>query len=511
MAQLFKTFLSGLLILMLACPLAFAYDASPGSISHLEKGVKLQNQSQLNPATQQYIKTLLNDTSNSQAKEKLQEIARDISDWSSAEKQSLLRFLELIEYINFLRDRQMYLENNNELLVQFILEQVNDNEPIRQELNRIQKSLNTAQPQDAMGSLKSLQSDNVLPINQLNEELARIKKDFLSYLEMLQDVNRQLRQEKGRVLKQQFSSRKPSFKTPIRREQIQDIRERLIEKDLFLKRQEENYSQLSQEMSSVHKQFQALQGQLQATDQKITDLTRELAGMSLAVFEKEKALADRENRMNVLAAELNEAQERLNLVQRIIHEKDDRIQTLEQEVTSIQKTSIPSSPKDQDARDVGDIKENMIVMQEEWRSQALANSEKIAVLEAKLQGLAEKYQKVAGVIQEKELEITQLKGNVSNREETISRLQKIFLSKDQKIVELNGIVEIYKSKLSDALATLEEREGALQTIELKLQDVELNLNEDALPPGTSPLPPQEPRPIIEELIMKNDVLSFFTH
>ncbi len=110
---------------------------------------------------------------------------------------------------------------------------------------------------------------------------------------------------------------------------------------------------LQNQFEKVQLGLDVFRERLQETNGKVGNLVEDVASKSLDVYTQEKIVLAAHQEMGDLRSELEETKERLRLVQRIIQEKDDHIQTLEEEVSDIQ--SVVGS-KDVNAEEISKLR-----------------------------------------------------------------------------------------------------------------------------------------------------------
>ena len=214
---------------------------------------------------------------------------------------------------------------------------------------------------------------------------------------------------------------------------------------------------------------------LKQTDKRITELTRDLAGMSLEAYEKNKAIADRDEFIAELKNVLTDTKERLSLVQRIIQEKDKHVQKLKKQVSDLQ--TVVS--KEADPASINILKNDMSDLQAKLQTQSESSRSQIALLEQKINDINAKYTELELLVKAKENEIFQLRETVIAKDNKIRNFNNIFTLKDNKLMELRGIVQIYKGKLTDTTSDLKSKEEKLIYLQTIIDDMTRQLDKRA--------------------------------
>jgi hypothetical protein len=442
---LITTFLF-LLVLTFPCKNLFADESQHLSGYHSDYGIKLYNEQRVDLAVNEFVQALFYDSSNVTAKTYLrQAISRFFSE-KRGEALQLLRLVDLVEYVDFLKSQSRSVSAGNEALLNFL------------------KIHNVTVPLLGQGiTLPTFPIDDTafettlkkLDFPRFTALFMEQKQLWTEYLENLQAVSKELRQLKAKTIASLASSKNDEHVNAVA-SQIQDIKSQMREKDKMIRLQQEGLAYLREELLTARGNFEQIQKKFQETDKKITDVTHQLAGMSLERYQRDKLLADKEARVNELETVIRDNGERWNLSQRIMQEKEERIRSLETQTLELQKngpsteTTAIASPAD---------------------AQTESNSQKILALEEQMQNLNDKYLLIEARLQAKDQEIAKLQETVAVKENRLTDFERAFVSKDNKLIELNGIVQIYKGKLENAISSLREKEETLKRLEERLNSV----------------------------------------
>ncbi len=356
-----------------------------------------------------FVNALLADSSNTTAKKYLKRIAKSDAVRTKRQELSLLRFIELIDFSDSLKSRIKYLQTTNTRFMEFILKDGKSDESIMKSARSIQAripdAINSYRKRPAI--LRRVQTLKTLNITKLNQALVREKRGLMRQLDMLRNIHTQLRPIKIKAAKNLIVSKKQKFPNRFT-QQIDEIKLKLVE-----------------------------------TDRRVGELTGELAKMSLELYEKNNLLRDKDSRITLFEDNLVDARERLNLVQRIIKEKDKDIHILEKKIADPQSGIMPQ-----------------------------ANLARIQSLEQQFQDLNEKHSRMEKLLAKKDSTISQLKETVSSKNRKILISRKASLLKSRGLVQLDGIVQIYRGRLKDTYVDLMEKTERVKRLEDKLMQME---------------------------------------
>lgn len=203
--------------------------------------------------------------------------------------------------------------------------------------------------------------------------------------------------------------------------------------------------------------------------QKISVLTDQLAGKTLELIEKDSLLAEQKENFQSLENSLEEAQERLNLVQHIIQEKDQRIQVLEKDVTQMQ--ALTQQGYEINQKNIEDLKTQFVQLHDDLSGQMAVNDDKITALENLLAEQEKRLARYAMEMRVKSKHIGDLTDRLQKKNKALVETNFLMESQDRKIVELDGIIQIYKSKLSETNQILREKVEKIRSLETQSVDL----------------------------------------
>ncbi len=415
-------------------------------------------------ALEQYSKALLMSPNQEEVRQHIKAIAREFKNQGRPQDIEILQFLDLVDYSQFLKSRFSNYLADNELTLEFILTNGVMLDSIQSEARQIQermlKDLNRFKNFQDMLSEK--QSSMGFDLTKLNSDLRWQKERFLDHILELQKYNRELRSLKIEVMrffqKNQRQTREENYET-----QLSEMRSHLGNKEAALKRQDENYRGLKEELAKVKQSFLGVKDQFKETDQKIAELTRDLAGMTLELYAKDKQLVDKGERIEKLGKDLGDTEERLTLVQHLIEEKDQKMMELEQKMTSAQEQTGKEAVLGETKGKL--LRKEISELYGKLKTQSKASLAKVDILERRLQELSQRYSEISKNLEQRDVKVAELEEGLRVRDLQVSELKNVFVSKDKKLFELNGVVEIYKGKLHDAFAMLEDKDAHLNKLE----------------------------------------------
>ena len=360
---------------------AYAEDPRFLSAYHSEYGLKLFNDENYDLATERFAKAFLLDPNNQIAKETLQKIAAEKARLGSSGLK-ILRFIDQVEYIDFLTARYQGLTEENSRLLEFLRNNKNlsGDAALQEKFHTVEKQI--AEKPSALPRVgligfageesQTLNLDNL--ISQLVQERANLAKEVGFW----EEQNNQLRHFRKTVLSQS-SSINPLAEAGKVKSQLEEVNQRVVEKDQLLTVQQDNIDYFKNELTRVRDDFTALQENFRATDIKIVELTNKIAALSVEIFEKNKMIGEKDERAANLQNDLNMANEKFNLVQRIIKEKDDRIAALETEMGQLHNNLASGQPSGFQVTQLqGDLKD----FEAEFKDQISKSRERLASLES---------------------------------------------------------------------------------------------------------------------------------
>ncbi|HSV43046.1 MAG TPA: hypothetical protein VLJ10_00685 [Candidatus Bathyarchaeia archaeon] len=367
------------------------------------------------------------------------------------------RVTEMIDYILFLNSRIDFVSQNNFLLKNFIEAHLDKKSDGAAQLARIRGE---GQNICSLRKLpKEYRQNDIDSPEAIYDVLKGLEAVLITRFKKLQSVNDDLRALKMKVLAD-MKLRDGIAQIQID-QQIGELDQRLQEKDALIKRQNTELSTMRSEFDQMKLGLDVFRDRLRSMNQKVDELVKSVAKATMDAYEKEAALADRQERAQMLEEELNETKERLQLVQHIIQEKDTHIQDLEQQVLAIQSDMSDAGP----IQSITQLRQEMTTMALDLRQQISNGQQKVAQLEKKFRDVALANAQLESERMKQEVIITVLEKQVVQRDELISDMEYNVRLKHEKFSQMKDIVKIYQFKLKEIKDLLREREK--EVIELK--------------------------------------------
>jgi len=457
-------------------------------------------------AVEPLIKALLLEPDAAVARQELQRLASSLRLLSPTQQFQVKRFLELSEYLQFLYARLSYVRQKNREIYDVL-----SKENILSAA--VQKTLQVFAPKSEQEAtlplaLSSLLGRKNVPFEEYNRALLSQKDSvFLSLNEGL-STNRELR----RISSELVTHRKEQLDriaSPANNA-VPDSHIKITPGSQGVAA--DNASWVQQDVITLRSHLELLQTRLQTAENRLAELTKNIAGMSLELYEKNKIVDNKDQQLSRMVVSLSEAEARLTLVQRIMQEKDNQIRTLETEISKIQQ-DIESGSARQEMR---------TLVQDELKFQGEAQQKQITELGQQFDALQSKHVLLENELKIKSEELAKLQDVVSNNENLIKRYELIVVSKDEKLLELNGILQLYKGRLDDTCAILKEAEDRIKTLQNQFEQGESTIPGNAaelktpeqnappdektihiLPPGNS-APSSETTAVFERTMLDDD-------
>jgi len=185
--------------------------------------------------------------------------------------------------------------------------------------------------------------------------------------------------------------------------------------------------------------------------ERIADLTKQLAEMSLMVYEKDSQLADRDEKLIAFVEDLRDTKEKLNLAHRIIREKDEQISALENRATEQPPAGrvLPGNSKT-------------------LTRQLAKKNEEISRLRA---NIAVKNDKLVNLKKTKDAQLFGVRRALAHQAKVADDYRALLITRAQEIDDLNNILSIYKDKLYHVTEILKEKSEKLDYLERQFQEI----------------------------------------
>ena len=434
---------------------------------HKDFAARLASQEKFPQALEEYWKSLILNSRDKDIFEKLKDLSEK-SDANGFSEVQRIRLFNTVEYIQFLGDRLIKLKNQNRSLIDFLQLYGRNQESISLLVNTWKEQIFTPDfPED---EAPKEELDALLDFPQLNLYFDSIRSRLLNQLKTMQEAYEQLyslklnltqklRDEQQKKTVEEFNKR------------TEDLQTQVNHKNDVIKEQKISVVYLESEFSAQQQKLENLQQKVQQTNERLTGLTRDLAGMTLQIYEKDNQLAQKSEDATKLSSNLQEAEERLSLVQRIIQEKDDQITQLQKAVSDIQdhlgKTSPSSSPQ-MGVPEMGAVRSELDQLHHTVVNEIARNKDTIIAMQEQLDALTLKYQALETVLQRRDDQIVELKDHLIHKDLIISDIQSHIVSKEGELAVMSGVAEIYRDKLHKTLTELDKRNEEVQKLRQQL-------------------------------------------
>ncbi|HQO58169.1 MAG TPA: hypothetical protein PLT76_05555 [Candidatus Omnitrophota bacterium] len=391
----------------------------------------------------------------------------------------LKKFLDLADQTDFVNSRIAYLDESNERLFEFIEKNNLITDKNRKNFETLSTMVKPKRDIAALTTkLEQIRDAHDVETLGLAVKLMRDQKEqSMQMLEAKQQINSQLRSLKQALLDKEMSrQRSVSMKEPDMN--LDHLLQQLSEKESRIQAQDQQILSLRGELQEVRLEFSSLQGKMADTDRKLAELTKELAGMSLDGFGKQQMLDDKEAVIRQLSDQVRESQAQLQLVQGIIGEKDDRIAEFQAQLSQMEERL--------KATEAARLAEEDIEIQQPASDQGrpllfpLGTGGSVVAAEEDLDDLKVKYQTLEDVLKEKESHIAELNQLVGLLDRKVISYRQSHSKKEQELVQVKGILEIYKGRLDDTCELLKQRDMYISEIEQQLRGLENLFDQNSL-------------------------------
>lgn len=394
----------------------------------LKEGKRLRSNGNLTGAIRYFCLALLLDPDNSKFQENLLELSKEKS-LHSAQMIGLLQFEGLLHYqSNLKRKIEYYKRKKDSLLMEL--------EKKGADLDLLMNNQVKIKPNEPNQVVDSRFLENDHPLEAVNSFFANKRELLSKELETIQyDYNYLKAVKYGRghefaalAQKSDQADKKVDMASIHKDLQMKTKSQNRIAIDQLKERMAYNQVYRADEIIRLREQLFVLKGQLndlklayEEKDKKTSQLTNQVVNLTLQLSEKEMLLQDQSSSFDMMNDQMNELRSRIALGQRIMQEKDEKITTLEDKL---------NSPELSFDNEVGRFKELM----------AKLNVNK-------------------GLINEQEKRINELNDKLNVMKDRALKYHDMLQAKDDQIIELNGILQIYREKLSDAVKQV-KRDGS---------------------------------------------------
>ncbi len=465
-----------------------AEDPARYSPVYFNSAVRLAAKGETRLAVEQYVKSLIADPANRDARDALKILCLK-GQWDGESRREIIQFLDLIDQVGLLMTQISRAREEIEDSAAFIKARGGEDHipSIRFALDNSSVNLSDSLP------FLLIKDENIFngpfSIPRINRLVKGVKDDLLGQLDRLQGLGRNLRQVKKELLAR-LPTAQPAPPITDMKEQLKDVMLKMAMKDEVISRQEKNIEKLRDELITVKTDFEQVRARMAQNEQRVVDLTRELVDMTLNAQETQTTARDREGYSAELQSDLRETEERLALAQRLIQEKDRKIEDLAAKMSRLEEQAGKSEALRSQGMEV--LRQEFTDLQTELQAKSRDSLDKIAEMELRLSAVQEKYKALEDVVLSKEGEVRSLQAEVLFRDEKISKLKQIFDSKDRKLIELMGILDIYKEKLKESKGLLEAKDLKIKDLDNQLDEIDRRLQEVDISPASGPTGPSGP-------------------
>ncbi len=380
----------------------YACDAQCQADKHFEAGEKAAQTHQPAEAIKHYVQALLFNSSHPAAQSSLREIAASYDDEFRKYRMKIYRIRELLDYISFMK--QQILSSPERIII-------------------VPETFDL----DAGHNRNGL--DGII------EYLALTKRKLVDqYLEL---------QSRSAGL-----APRPKTVAPAKSADVQP---------------KENLGVLQFQMDRLRQEVNDLKESVSGSEKRIAALTGQLAQKSLDIYEKDTLFVQQRDGYVSLQNSLQEAQERLNLVQRIMQEKDAKIQGLGRDVKTLQ--AFAEQYHSTNDESVQNLRKEFTGLQKELIEQISISREKIEAVEGVLAQQEKRMTTLNIAAQAKGKRIAQMNQTLVQKNQKIRQREQIIGRQGERLVESDGIFEIYKSKLHETNQSLKEKIERIRELE----------------------------------------------
>ena len=212
------------------------------SAYHSEYGLKLLNDEKYDLAVERLAKAFLLDPKNKTAKESLQKIAAEQSRQGSRGLK-ILRFIDQVEYIDFLTARYEGLTEENARLLQFLRNSKNlaNDALLLEKFHTVETQISLKPSALPRVGLIGFAGDETktIDLSSLTNQLADERADLAKEVVFWEERNNQLRDFRKKVLFQN-SAENPTVVAVKYKSQLDEVARRVVEKDQLLTVQQQN-------------------------------------------------------------------------------------------------------------------------------------------------------------------------------------------------------------------------------------------------------------------------------
>ncbi len=398
----------------------------------------------------QAVQHLKNDCENSAALQAILDVLKSGTErLDDPNRQAWLRVSDQFDYLAFLQARVTFYRQSNERIRSQLV--ANGVAMIPEEKLAAEPASITPVFPDGSADVTLFDRDPSagLPVDRAADAVRDIQQQLVARLDRVQELNQRLRacqRERYQTLAVETQN---SVMTTDR-----SLVKTLEEKEGIIDQQRQQIEDLEKGFQGVQHEVGGLRDQIADNNERIKQMTADLASLTLTSHEKDFALAERNQRLQDLEATVTETTERLRLVQKIIAEKDTYIQDLEQRIDQI--AAIPTKAT---SVTVDDLKTEVNEIRSSMTDQAMAHEEQILELAAAVQQMADQYDALKIDDFKKTVIIQKMQGLLAERSDELARTQALSTSKDTALIQLRERVRQYRLKIAELTLQLIKSDG----------------------------------------------------
>ncbi len=465
----------------------FAQDESKIANSFTAHGEKLIKKGKIDKAINDFSRALLVEPANKDAKALLLDISsRD--DLSTEQKMDLLHFEDLIKKTSSLKKKIEEYELKRNLLGQEVIESGFMSTGLEDELLKIKnETLNGLNMNIVLTDDQLL--EHTEPLKAVNDSLDHDKEKLafkLKYLikqyNHLREVVRGNDETRSRLQLAQIKSN--SKKSEIKKNNAEmDKIVKDISNDVDQTKDVDN-KRFKQEMSVVQKKLGELSEIVDHKDSKVSELTKQLVSSALKLTEMDSMLTERTEEVEDLTEKMNKLYDRYEIGQKIIGEKDIRIDELETEIEVSKKDYAKREKqlegfienKDKSIEELTQKADKYYKELNVAKEQVETQEVEMLALNQEFDNIKTKFSKSKTLVQDKEMKILTLQSNIKKVQRPSVREKKLVKNikiRNRRLNDLKDTLNMYRKSMGAAKESIEQKDQEI----VKVNEEIMNLRE----------------------------------
>jgi len=419
-----------LLFVVTAHPSQAALESKKMAIRSYEQGIAAFSDRNVSTAVKSFVRALLLDPENGPAQSRLHQISQDSSYLPAYQRSQICRFLGLIDTLTFTEKHIRRVHADNIAIINFI----QANAPEMDLDDGLHAGIQPVAPLNEVYEIQTVflsgwdQTDYRLA--HINAHLSQTKTGRMNLLKKIQTIHAKLWEMKQRIILESAQKQHVNLSEAFTGK-IQKLEDKFKNQQQRLDRQDRLIRNLKRQWFSLRRDYSDLQKKYLKLTRHSDSITNQLAGLHLELFEKDRALADQSHQNEQLKEQLLDTEQRTSLTQKILQEKDRRINTLMSQLshsTSSTLNALPTTAIDP----------------------SKPPPDRLRAMEREIHQLRRQYEQAAHDLEKQDMRIRELQTALSGRDLTIAEMQKAFWVQHHRLTELTGMLTIYKWKLSRA-------------------------------------------------------------